>query len=387
MTEKYEFQRTSRQSAEGSDKVLSETTTTRLLLRNLVVENQKNPDAKVKIAFVHQRKSPKGTWEDVPAQPLSSLKAGEEVKLSLHSEPTLELFHQLSNLYAIANKGKIGFGKTRLVVGREEEIIQADKSRAKVIKLLLVRGYSDAIWNELVRVNPNLATRLSYARIHAQRQSVLREFQRSLSQQNGEAWWQEFFEKNTWIFGYGLSYKILKTVQTQPQYGGIEVTGKGMQKGDFLQRTEAEIKFTVLVEIKRPTTELLGNKTYRNGAWELDEELTGGVSQLQANCSKWEKEGSQTEENMEALLQGKIFTVQPKGILVIGHIKELNQAGKRTTFELFRRNLVNPEIITFDELYERAKFIVEHTGQAATSALDVDLEQPYVDPSNEDLTF
>ena len=47
-------------------------------------------------------------------------------KLSLHSDPTLELFQQLSNLYAIATKGKIGFGKTSLVVGREEEIIQAD---------------------------------------------------------------------------------------------------------------------------------------------------------------------------------------------------------------------------------------------------------------------
>ena len=139
-----------------------------------------------------------------------------------------------------------------------------------------------------------------------------------------------------------------------------------MQKGDFLQRTEAEIKFTVLVEIKKPNTRLLGNEAYRNGAWELGEELTGGVSQMHANCSKWEKEGSQSEENRESLLQGKIFTVQPKGILVIGHTKQLNQPSKRSTFELFRRNTVNPEILTFDELYERAKFIVEHTGQAAS---------------------
>jgi hypothetical protein len=30
------------------------------------------------------------------------------------------------------------------------------------------------------------------------------------------------------------------------------------------------------------------------------------------------------------------------------------------SFELYRRNISPPEIITFDELYERAKFIVEH---------------------------
>jgi len=134
-----------------------------------------------------------------------------------------------------------------------------------------------------------------------------------------------------------------------------------MQKGDFLQRTTAEIKFTVLVEIKKPTTELLGSQTYRNGAHELGAELTGGVSQMQANCSKWEKEGSQTEENRELLSKQKIFTVQPKGILVIGHTRQLDAISKRNTLELFRRNTVNPEIITFDELYERSKFIVERS--------------------------
>ena len=29
------------------------------------------------------------------------------------------------------------------------------------------------------------------------------------------------------------------------------------------------------------------------------------------------------------------------------------------SFELFRRNVAKPEIVTFDELFERAKFIVE----------------------------
>jgi len=334
-----------------------------LILRHLVIENQQNPDAKVEIALVHQRKSPKGTWEDSPNVPLSSLKAGEQVKFSLHSEPTLKLYEQLRNLYTVATKGRIGSGKTKLIVGREEEIIQTDVDRAKVINLLLARGHSTEIWNELIRVDPGLATRLSYARIHAQRKSVLEIFKNNLTAQRGEDWWQDFFETNTWIFGYGLNYQILKSVQAQPRYGGMAVTGKGVQKGDFLQRTEAVVKFTVLVEIKRPATQLLGNESYRNGAWELGEELTGGVSQMHANCSKWEKEGSKAEENQEALLQQGIFTVQPKGILVIGHTNQLSDSSRRATFEMFRRNTVNPEILTFDELYERAKFIVEHTGQ------------------------
>lgn len=365
MAERYEVSTTSRHSADVSDKVLKETSTTRLVLRPVLIENPHDANACVKIALVHQRKSTTTKWEDTPVKPLSSIKAGEEVKLPLDSQTTLELFQQLNNLFAIGTKGNFRFGKTNLVVGREEEIIQADASRARVIKLLLARGHSDDIWKALVLENPDLATQLSYARIHGERKKALEEFRSKLGQTEGENWWQEFFERNTWIFGYGLRYQILKSLQGQPHYGGTNVAGKGMEKGDFLERTEAEVKFTVLVEIKKPNSCLLGIKPYRNGAWQLSEELTGGIAQLQANCRRWELDGSQAEQNREELQEEKIYTVQPKGILVIGNTKELTKPDKRNTFELFRRNIINPEILTFDELYERAKFIVEHTGNAA----------------------
>ena len=377
-TENYEVKRTSLQSAVVSERVLSETSTTRLVLKPELVVNPNNPDAKVKITLVHQRKSPKGTWEEAATIPFSTLKSGEEVKMPLHSEQTLELFHQLDNLFTIATKGKIGYGKTSLVVGREEEVIKTDAGRAKVIKLLLAKGYSDHIWNMLVTAYPDLATQLSYARIHAERQRSLEEFRQNLGQRRGEDWWQDFFERNKWIFGYGLRYQILRPVQSQPHYGGQTVSGKGTEKGDFLKRTEAQVKFTVLVEIKRPDTSLLGTKEYRNGAWQLAEDLTGGVAQLQTNCRRWEIEGSQTEKNREALSKKEVFTVQPKGILVIGNTGQLVDLAKRNTFELFRRNTLNPEILAFDELYERAKFIVAHTAQKKTVAAQ---ETPEADPS------
>ena len=204
---------------------------------------------------------------------------------------------------------------------------------------------------------------------------------------SSEAWWQDFFEKNTWIFGYGLNYQILKSVQAQPRYGGLTVTGRGVQKGDYLQRTEATVKFTVLVEIKRPGTQLLGSEQYRNGAWELGGELAGGVSQMHANCSTWEKEGSRSEENQEALTRQGIFTVQPKGILVIGHTKQLTDLHKRSTFEMFRRNTLNPEILTFDELYERAKFIVNHTEQSAPVPVNIEPEPSDLEPDDDEIPF
>jgi antiviral defense system Shedu protein SduA len=363
MVEQYEVRTTSRQSATVSDRVLVETTTTRLVLRPEIIQNSNNPDATVRIALIHQRKSATGKWDDAPTKSLTGLKADEQVNFALRSSVTLELYKQLQNLYAIATKGRISYGKSKLVVGREEEVIQTNAGRARVIKLLLAKGYSDDIWKTLVDADPDLATQFSYARIHAERKKALEEYRLNLTQKRGEGWWQDFFEKNTWIFGYGLKYQILKSVQSQPSYGGINVAGKGLEKGDFLQRSEAEIKFTVLVEIKKPDSPLLGNKPYRNGAWQLGEELTGGISQIQANCRRWEVEGAQTERNREALQQRKIYTVQPKGILVVGTTGQLSSTEKRNTFELFRRNVFNPEILTFDELYARARYIVEHSSK------------------------
>jgi Domain of unknown function (DUF4263) len=46
-------------------------------------------------------------------------------------------------------------------------------------------------------------------------------------------------------------------------------------------------------------------------------------------------------------------------ILVLGDTAQLTSLDKKHTFELFRQNLLKPEIITFDELLARAQFIVE----------------------------
>ena len=58
-----------------------------------------------------------------------------------------------------------------------------------------------------------------------------------------------------------------------------------------------------------------------------------------------------------------------KTILIIGSWAEIDEdiAGiksiKEKTFELFRRDSRNVDIITYDELYERASFIIKNENQ------------------------
>jgi hypothetical protein len=116
-------------------------------------------------------------------------------------------------------------------------------------------------------------------------------------------------------------------------------------------------------------SDLLENSSYRSGCYAASKELSGAVSQVQGTVfdaiqtltSKFaptDKDGNPTGE--------VIYNYQPKSYLVIGCLDEfLTENGinekKLRSFELFRKNISSPEIITFDELYERAKFIVEYS--------------------------
>lgn len=80
--------------------------------------------------------------------------------------------------------------------------------------------------------------------------------------------------------------------------------------------------------------------------------------------AEWEIK-SQTEQfdSSGELIYEK--TIDPKTILIIGNTSQFKGTDRESvikakTFELFRRNSRNIEIITFDELYEKASFIVNN---------------------------
>src|SRR5262249_29432459 len=163
--------------------------------------------------------------------------------------------------------------------------------------------------------------------------------------------WQRFFEENTWIFGHDLLFRFLKKVENQANLGGTTLHGSGGQRTDMLMATEADAaRFTVIVDIKRPDSELVGKDIYRNRVYPLGKDVSGGASQLQSYCRMWEVEGSGQRDNVAELLPKRVYTYGPRGILVVGNLETLDNSDKRATFELFRQNLHNPEVITFDEL-------------------------------------
>lgn len=185
-----------------------------------------------------------------------------------------------------------------------------------------------------------------------------------------EGLWQKYFEKNPWVFGYGLGYIFLsglddKKLEQVVQGHSVDSYGKRV---DALMKTRGIISNLCFVEIKTHTTKLLESKPYRSGCWAPSKELAGAIAQVQGTvASAVENLSSKiTPSNKEGNPTGEeIFNYQPKSYLVIGCMNEFVtdngvNKDKLRSFELLRKNTLSPEIITFDELYERSKFIVQH---------------------------
>ena len=116
---------------------------------------------------------------------------------------------------------------------------------------------------------------------------------------------------------------------------------------------------------------------YRPESWAVSDEVAGGITQIQKTIQK-------SIESIKAKIQVKsvsgeltgeeIYLYHPKAFLIIGSLKEFEGAhgineDKYSSFELFLKNVMNPEIITFDELFERAKHIVSAKGHGSTLSL------------------
>jgi hypothetical protein len=137
---------------------------------------------------------------------------------------------------------------------------------------------------------------------------------------------------------------------------------------DAVMKTNGIISNLCFIEIKTDTTSLLANTPYRAGCWSPSKELAGAVAQVQGTVASAVESLSNKviiEDNEGNPTGEEIFNYQPKSYLVIGSLKEFSTENginkdKYRSFELYRKNTSNPEILTFDELFERAKFIVKN---------------------------
>jgi hypothetical protein len=185
----------------------------------------------------------------------------------------------------------------------------------------------------------------------------------SIDETHEEKAWQHFFSKNDWIFGYGLDYRFNGILQKEFYSGEMQADGSGAVITDFLL---ADQNYTTFVEIKKPSTPMFAGGENRANAWKLSRDLFDSISQVL----------EQKASGLIRLSKGEVYSesgdritqqaVDSKVVLVFGSWKRCKFASqnerriKMRTFELYRRDSRNIKVLTFDELYRRAEFIVQH---------------------------
>ncbi|MFZ1791013.1 MAG: Shedu immune nuclease family protein [Saprospiraceae bacterium] len=186
-----------------------------------------------------------------------------------------------------------------------------------------------------------------------------------------ESVWQKYFEKNTWILGYGLEYLFnteLDGKKLEQVTSGANFNNSG-KRIDGLLKSQGVINSLCFCELKLSTDSLLKQvkNSYRPEAWQISDSLSGAIAQVQRTIQKALfdiKEKEEIRDEQSNLTGEELYMYNPKGFILIGNQNEFITDGKinpikYSSFEMYRKNLKNIEILTYDELYHRAKYICD----------------------------
>lgn len=236
-----------------------------------------------------------------------------------------------------------------------------DSSEKEIIKAL--KNYTGADRTELLYQIRNNLTQ-NDINILLGRKEALEIFKTQIHENIwDEKKWQLFFEEQKWIFGYGLDYRMMTQFDREMNLSAVGTDNKEKVIVDFLMTFN---DFTVTVEIKRPDTPIFNKSKNRSGTWSFHNDFIDSVSQVLEQKAEWNVLGQNSNNyNNEGNQKLNKRTKDSKAILLVGNKSEFNEIEniriretKQDTFELFRRDSRNIEIITYDELFDRANYIV-----------------------------
>ena len=163
-----------------------------------------------------------------------------------------------------------------------------------------------------------------------------------------ESRWQKFFNENPFILNMAFGYPVVK-VRDQASVGGRKLSGDGEKITDFLVKNSLTNN-TAIFEIKTPQTPILNKTPFRDGVYTPSADLSGSINQALDQKYQFQKQIAQIKDN------SRLYDIESYAVhccLVIG--KTPDGDDRKKSFELFRRNSKDVEIVTFDELLEKLK--------------------------------
>lgn len=262
-----------------------------------------------------------------------------------------------------------------------EPLLVVNEEAADLVALLEKGGKDKVI--EVVRVAVGGQLTESDVRLLIDRRAALSEFERLLREpeylqqriedtgaRGEEPMWQAFFEEHPWIFGYGLKLVAcegLDDERLEQMTSGSTAFDATGDRVDALMASKGLIQSLLFVEIKKASTKLLHASSYRSGVYHPSTDFSGAVSQVQtaAHRAVTRLDEFKRPIGRDGWPKDVVGTIRPRQVVVIGTLDEFRRNSDVNvdfyrSFELYRRSIVDVEIITFDELFARASFIARN---------------------------
>lgn len=162
--------------------------------------------------------------------------------------------------------------------------------------------------------------------------------------------WQEFLKNHSWIFSYIFSFPII-LLENEAYVGGKNISNKDGKVTDFLVKNDLTHN-VAFIEIKTHKSDLVKKgKAYRGkDVFAMSSDLSGGISQVLNQRDNFQKEFFAHKVKSKKEFE----TFNSKCVVLMGSISDMDE-DQTKSFELFRSNSKDVEIITFDELLARFK--------------------------------
>ena len=177
---------------------------------------------------------------------------------------------------------------------------------------------------------------------------LIHQYETMLGEKLLEGRWQAFFNENPFILNMAFGYPVIK-VRDQASIGGRKLSGDGEKITDFLVKNSLTNN-TALFEIKTPQTPMLNKTPFREGVYTPSSDLSGSINQALDQKYQFQRQVAQIKDN------SRLYDIESYAVhccLVIGRTPDGEDQKK--SFELFRRNSKDVEIVTFDELLEKLR--------------------------------
>lgn len=313
--------------------------------------------------LLYERKNHDGTWTSEKGLKLSNLKTGQWTSMHLSVDELMTLFQYLLEVFDKVSLDSVQLKNYYILFGsygnyNAEEI-------EKINKLLTTSPNLLKQLNQLNDSNPDISIEAilkflnssdglnSFISQHEKidkkvldafdRMSKLNaldtaELEQLINNDSDEESFQNYFDNHRELLSIVFP-SIVNVIHSKPYLGGKRSSDDGGIYSDFLA---AEASNTVFIEIKRPSCRLLSNAPYRDEQPGISNEIINAVIQVQIERDTYYKEMCGKEKDY-SFYNGKCY-------VIAGMSSTITTENGRRVFELFKNNLNNIQIVTYDEL-------------------------------------